>query len=322
MYKKPGSPYWYVSYTDHQGARREKSSRTASKRTARKIEESARAGMVDVVEILAEFMADNPRPSHAADKSRGKHLAEFFTGQEITPETVLSYREARRLAGAGASTINKEIGLLSGALQHYAHRHGLHLENPCHGARMKEPPGRVRYLSDAERARLVDAARENHRAPWLAPFVRLALNTGMRKGELLNLEWNRVDLSGHTLYLTEKHTKNDRPRLIPLNKDALAAILELRELHRSINPRAPWVFVGRNGKRIKDVRRSFGQACKAAGLEDFHIHDERHDCASRLAKAGESLYVIKELLGHQTIQTTERYAHLSIENTRRAVDKL
>jgi len=300
--RTPKSPYWYTSHADPGDP----------------------TEITDILEIVTEFLADTAcrRPSHAADKSRAKHLVAFLTGKTITRENVLAYREDRRLQGIGAGTINKEIGLLSSALEHQAAKHGWRLDNPCHGVRLREPPGRVRFLSDDERAALIQAARENQHAPWLAPFIRLALNTGMRKGELLNLEWQRVDLSGQTVYLTDKHTKTDRPRLVPLNQDALAAIRELRTHHQLTLPTAPWVFVNNNGQRIKDVRRSFKAACLAAGISDFTIHDERHDCASRLARAGESLYVIKALLGHETIQTTERYAHLAIDNIRRSVDKL
>jgi len=81
----------------------------------------------------------------------------------------------------------------------------------------------------------------------------------------------------------------------------------------------PNVF--KRNQNIKDIKRSFNTARKAAGLPHFRIHDQRHDIASHMAMQGESLYVIKDLLGHESIKSTERYAHLQTENIRAAIKR-
>lgn len=87
-------------------------------------------------------------------------------------------------------------------------------------------------------------------------------------------------------------------------------------------PDSPWVFAHQDGRRVLDVKRSFATACKRAGIADFRIHDLRHTCAAWLVTAGVPLAEVHDLLGHRSIEMTERYAHLAPDNVRAAVTRL
>jgi integrase len=150
----------------------------------------------------------------------------------------------------------------------------------------------------------------------------LALNTGCRAGELLGLEWRRVDLKAGRFYLEGEHTKAGKRRSIPLNRQAREAMINRLKFRAQLCPGSRWVFCTDKGDQIKSVRRSFATACKRANIEDFHIHDMRHTCAAWLVSLGVSLPEVRELLRHSTVKMTERYAHLAPEKVRAAVARL
>lgn len=176
-------------------------------------------------------------------------------------------------------------------------------------------------LTHEESERLMAAATEP-KAPHLVNFIRLALYTGCRRGELLGLEWLRVDLDQGLLYLQGDHTKSGKRRSIPLNDEAKLALTNQMAFRIKHCPSSPWVFSHLDGRRIQDIKRSFGTACAKAGLTDFRIHDLRHTCAAWLVTSGVRLEVVRDLLGHSTIAMTERYAHLAPERVREAVTLL
>jgi len=188
---------------------------------------------------------------------------------------------SRREAGIVPGAINRELGVFSAALNYACREWGWEIPNPVSGRKLRAPEGRMRWLTRTEAAALVQAAKSELQAPHLADFIQLALHTGMRSGELLGLEWCRVDLDGSGLILLEgQHTKAGKRRSIPLNRDARAALLQRVSFREQHCPSSPWVFCRSSGARIQSVKRSFASACRKAGIEDFHIHDLRHTCAA------------------------------------------
>ncbi len=141
----------------------------------------------------------------------------------------------------------------------------------------------------------------------------------MRPGEMLGLEWRRVDLQMDLIYLEGQHHKNGKLGSVPLNRDAREAILSRARFRAEHGPDSLWVFCDKKGRRIASVKKSFQSACRKAGIADFHRHDLRHTCAAWLVQAGVPLPEIRDLLRHSTIKMTERYAHLSPHNVRAAV---
>ena len=214
-------------------------------------------------------------------------------------------------------TINGELRLISGVINQLNYDNDWNLPNPTLGNREKKPRGRKRWATEAEAKHLIQAATES-KNPLLLPFIQLALSTGMRKGEILNLRWAQVDWEAKTIYLNQ--TKNGDPAAIPLNQYALHALTTLKKYRvRS----STWIFSHTDGTRLKSVRNSFATACEKAKIEGLTIHDLRRTVGSWLINSGERLEIVQEVLRHKDIGTTrEYYAHLEKSKAREAVEKL
>jgi integrase len=213
------------------------------------------------------------------------------------------------------STVNKELQCLS-KIFNMAIDSNYAESNPCRKVKKLRGEGqRNRYLLPDEETRLMAALTE-HRA-YLRPIIALALNTGMRRGELLGLKWSCVDFQRDVIYVMR--TKTDKRRSVPINakvKEELAAL-------RSSAPDSEYVFTNpRTGARLIEIKRSFVTACRDAGIEDFHFHDCRHTAATRMADGGVDAFTIAEILGHATLHMTKRYTHALDQNKRRAVESL
>jgi len=234
---------------------------------------------------------------------------------DITPHVIAGCRtklgaEPIRGGVRSPSTVNRYMAALSHVFTVAVMEWGWLEDNPMRRiAKLKEPKGRVRFLSDDERKRLLDACRTS-RSPLLYPAVVVALSTGMRKNEVLGLRWSDVDLERRVVVLEE--TKNDERRAIPLAGLALQVI---RKLFEERGPDCPFVFPGKGGTSPVDLRTPWETALRRAGIEDFRFHDLRHSAASYLAMNGASLAEIADVLGHKTLQMVKRYAHLSEQHT-------
>ena len=181
----------------------------------------------------------------------------------------------------------------------------------------KEPRGRVRFLSDKERERLlVEAKTSNSSCLYLV--IVLCLSTGARKMEILGLKWFDVDVQRGIITLHE--TKNGEIRVLPLTGHALSLMCKYEKIRRFDSD---LVFPSNyNPKKPIDIRTPFETALKRAEINDFRFHDLRHSAASSLAMNGASLVEIAGVLGHKTLQMVKRYAHLSEAHTARVVAKM
>lgn len=176
---------------------------------------------------------------------------------------------------------------------------------------LEENNRRLRYLSKEECQALIDACADH-----LRPIVVTALNTGMRKGEILSLKWENVDLN-HKFILLDR-TKNGERREIPINATLRATLIGIkRRLDIS------HVFYDQlTGSSYGDIKNSFNGACKRAGINNFRFHDLRHTFASHLVMEGVDLTTVSRLLGHRDLTMTLRYSHLSPLHLSKAVDIL
>jgi len=220
---------------------------------------------------------------------------------DVTPAMVAKMRDDL-VRQASNSTSNRYLGALSHVFTVAVKEWGWALDNPCLKVRrMREPRGRVRFLSDDERHRLLAECRAS-RSPHLYTLVVLALSTGARKGELVGLRWADVDLDRGTL--TFNDTKNGDRRSVPLVGHAL-------DLLRALPRGAGLVFLGPQAGHRTNFQHGWDAAVKRAGLKDVVFHTLRHSAASYLAMSGVSLIEIGHLLGHKTAAMTFRYSHLS-----------
>lgn len=155
----------------------------------------------------------------------------------------------------------------------------------------------------------------------LKPLVLVALNTGLRRGELLGLSWGAVNLAAKIVTVTGGNAKSGNTRRIPLNSEALDVLTRWHRRHGRPG-KDQLVFPGPDGERMKQISTAWKTLMKLAGLIDFRFHDCRHHFASWLVQKGVDLNTVRELLGHADILMVLRYAHLAPHNLRLAVDKL
>jgi integrase len=179
-------------------------------------------------------------------------------------------------------------------------------ENPIKKiSKPKISNSRMRFLNDSEKERLIQACRESE-SKGLYPIVILALSTGMRRGEIMNLKWSDIDVARGSILL--QTTKNGERRFIPLVGIALD-LLRSKYANQSVDslvfpaPHSPYKPI--------DIRSAWETALSKADISNFRFHDLRHTAASYLAMNQASLLEIGTLLGHKTVQMTKRYAHLS-----------
>lgn len=336
---RKNSPYWYGEYTDAaSGDRVRRSTGTSDRKEAEAIEAKWKLEAFQAKQwgkqpsrafdelMLAYLKAtEDEKRSARRDKYSAKHLYQFFTGHQLETlkgSDIRAYIEARKSDGAAQGTINREIGLFSSAINYARNEWDWDIPNPVMGKRLREPEGRTRWLTQEEAALLIKAAQTDPRATHLPDLIRLAVNTGMRKGEMLGLNWQRVDLKANLVHLGAEHTKAGKRRSVPLNDEARTALLNRARFRAQYCPATPWVFTNRKGERIENIKTSFSSACEIAGIENFTVHDLRHTCAAWLVSAGASLIEVRDLLGHSTIRMTEKYAHLAPDNVRNAVARL
>jgi len=268
-----------------------------------------------VAEQYAEWAKQNKRSWGQSDRFKQQALLTYFRGKPITaltPWLIEKYKLWRK-ERVKPATINRELSILSHLLTK-AIEWGHLTDHPMKGGKVKKLPGetmRERILTPEEEARLLAEASE-----ILRPLVTLALDTGMRSGEILGLTWDRVDLHRAEILLTQ--TKNGRPRRIPLTDRAREI---LRAQATSPTP-AGLVFTRGNGEPLRSVREAFLGACQRAKLTGLRFHDLRHTFATRLATSAVDIVTVQRLLGHQTLAMTQRYAHPTSADMRRAIQSL
>lgn len=237
------------------------------------------------------------------DKLLAGETARFATPATGDPEVDAKRAKAKRTG----ATVNRYLAALSSCLS-YAVKTLQWLEkNPA--MQIAKPPenkSRVRFLSDDERARLLDACRP-HKDLFLA--VVLSLSTGARQGEIMSLRYGQIDFKRRIITLHE--TKNGERRALPLVGDAFTLLEERAKVRNLTDDRIfPPTDRAKKAEHL-DLRAPWEAALKTAGIENFHWHDLRHTAASYLAMSGVSLVEIAKVLGHRTLQMVARYSHLS-----------
>jgi len=234
----------------------------------------------------------------------------------LTADIVARYRDERLTEGKSNNTVRLELALL-GHLYNVAIREwrlGL-AYNPVASIRRPNPGrGRNRRLSKEEEADLF-AACAAHSNPMLGWIVRLAIETGMRTGEIVTLRRDQVDLSRRVVRLSE--TKNGSARTVPLSREAVRVLTEALN-HPVRQTDTDLIFWGEPGRDAKRRPYTFQlvwrQALQRAGITGLHFHDLRHEAVSRLVEAGLSDQEVAAISGHKSMQMLKRYTHLRAED--------
>ncbi len=278
---------------------------------------------------------------------------------EIDDGRIERWRIARLAAGVEPATVNRDIAALRSVFK-AARKLKILKTRPFEdiGSLKVDASSVTRFLSAAEERRLREAlaARDQERRAareranvwrrdrgypeWppfgtytdhLTPIVLLALNTGLRRGELLNLAWRDVDLERGLLTVQGSGTKSGQSRVVPLNSEAISVlkawqpadddgrVVPFRRGRRGL---CGLVFPGDDGERMSGLKTAFLAIMKAAKVTDFRLHDLRHTFASKLVQVGVDLNTVRELLGHADLKMALRYSHLAPEHRAAAVAKL
>ena len=232
---------------------------------------------------------------------------------EIRQHLIEQYKAKRINDGVRKSTVNRELACLKKMFNkaidwEYAK------ENPVLKVKLFSEKDNMmeRVLTEDEEERLIESSE-----PHLKPIVVTALQTGMRKGEILNLKWQDVNISKREIKVEK--TKSGIVRVIPISE---SLFIEFEKLKKA-NGKTGCVFTyPETGKPMKDVKRSFQTACKRAGIKGIRFHDLRHTFASRLVEKGVDIITVKDLLGHSSVRVTERYTHSNKNQKKQAVESL
>ncbi len=339
VYKRDGSTRWQIEFVFN-GRNYRKSSGTSDKRLAERVEDEWRRSLVRQASLgeavpmtLAEAVLRYARTVLAprggtnlastglsyASRLRGLcvEFGEATRLEALTAPRISEWKSKLLASGRAPATVDRNLDLLRSVLNRAAHEWGALASVPVIGKlKLKIRNGRTRFLSEAEEAALLASCASE---PDLADVVTVALDTGGRRGDLLQLQWAEVHWTqGLVAFM---RPKNDQPRSVPMTA-RVRAILERRK--RPDGPVFPYDPVtltrkgcrsGSRGAPRKDdqagMRAAWEEAIDRAALAGLRFHDLRHTFASRLVMRGASLYVVGELLGHRDPKMTKRYAHLA-----------
>jgi len=241
-----------------------------------------------------------------------------YTLATITPDLIGRHRDKLQTEeGMSPGTINRYLSALSKAFSNAVTEWHWVPDNPMRRVSKKtEPKGKVRYLSDDERAALLKACRSSEYKP-LYLIVLFAITTGMRRGELLGLRWQDIDLERRVAVL--HNTKNGDRRSVPIVPEVADLLREHGKVRKIGNDQ---VFVSDGSAEVWLFDKAWYEALATAKIKSFRFHDLRHTAASYLAMSGATTAEIAAVLGHRTLQMVKRYAHLSDQHVGTVVERM
>ena len=281
-----------------------------------------------VDEIFLPWSTANKR-SYREDDQRSVTLKAFFGEKhlrDIKPMMIEKFKRERlatptkhdteeRPRPRTPASVNRDLACLSKILS-MAFDNELIDSNPMRRVRLlKENGSRERFITADEEVKLF--AKLTGRRDHIRSVVTVALNTGMRRGEILDLQWEHVNFIARTIFIAR--SKTGKTRTIPMNDIVFE---ELKALKQDAGTRDFVFSVSKTGVNIDSIKTGWRNACAAAGLVDLRFHDTRHTFATRLRANGVHEWDIRDLLGHTTTRMTSVYTHQTPANLRQAVTTL
>ena len=328
---------WGINFIDSHGRQVRKmvsSYKESAEKILKKIEtEVAEGKYLDIQKaekILFEDFTSEYIKTHVRLESKNpknqeymiRQLVSRFQGKFLHQIDGLSIRHymAERLKDHRPASVNREFQILRCMFNRAIDWGMLYGSNPASGIKcLPQNNSRCRWLTQEEQEHLL-----SYCLGLTKVVVLIALQTGMRKAEILTLKWkqspcsNYVDFDSDVIFVHESMAKTQRSRYIPLSNAVRQALLAIERI-----PGQDYIFFNpRTSKPFGSVKKTFHTALKKAGIRDFKFHDLRHTFASGLARNGVDLYVIQKLLGHTTPKMTQRYAHLSKGQLKGAIEKI
>ena len=325
LYKRKDSPYWWVKLTVS-GHRVSESTGTAHKRQAQEYHDKRRSELWEQQrlgvkprrswdEAVLRYLGEEVKKKSVGDDKL--HLRwwqprlEGMCLTQITRDVVDRYKQESQRSGLSDATTNRRLQVLRAVLRRAALEWDW-LDKLPRFRLLKEPQGRVRYLTREEAGRLLVELPEHLRA-----MARFSLATGLRQGNVKGLRWAKVDLERCSAWVDASEAKGKRAIPVPLNAEAMRVIDEQRGRHPE------WVFTYRGRPfEFKTSTKAWRRALQRAGIENFRWHDLRHTWASWHAQSGTPMHVLQKLGGWQTPAMVQRYAHLGMDDLKRYAEQV
>lgn len=273
---------------------------------------SPEVGTVTIQDLCDRYLADPKAKELDTYRERVRHLKNWtehygeLRCREFGPYQILARRDALLQSGMKPATVNRYVAAMRRAWNWGRNVRLLDSNSAWPGEIMLDEDNlRVRFLDDAELKRLMEAAKAH--SVTMHTSIVVAITTGLRVNEQLRLEWRDVNFDGSAI--TIRDAKNDTPRSVHMPDAAAKALKALRKDSAVLGRR---VFLDDAGAPLDYWRHGdeWDLIRSKAKLEDFRWHDLRHCCGSYLAQNGASLLEIAQVLGHKSLQATQRYAHL------------
>jgi integrase len=334
IYKQKSSETWWMNFS-YKGKQIRKSTGSKNKKLAEEIYCKTKSQYLDgtalditnstsrtfeqlVKRYLEEVTPNKKSTTQNDDRRYARNWFDYFGDcllNEITSDLISKYIQKRKTE-VGPSSTNRELSFLSAIFNKAIRLWDWHKDNPASRVPREKEVKRVEYFTDKEFSEIYKNLPD-----WVKPIVILTKNTGLRLSNVSNLRWNQVELKNKTICLDAEEMKNSKSLGIPLNKQAFKVLMQQKGMG---SLQTLYVFSNTDGKPYTKygVSHAFKKACKKAGYPNYRFHDLRHDFCSKLVQGGVDIYKVKELAGHKDVTTTQRYAHLSPESLRSAVDVL
>lgn len=267
-------------------------------------------------EAVAAYLDAKSHKSARTVSDYGKDLNRFvaFTGAGVLVSSLTAKHVEAWLASTSAGDVTRaNYTRRLRTFSRWAVREGIAKSVFTEGVRLRRVPKKYpRFLSPGEVECIVATIRARARtAHWLADLVLFAVHTGLRRAELINLEWSAVDLDARVLTVANTETfttKSGAERKVPLSATAVDVLARRGECGES----ETYVFTSSAGQLTADyLSRTFKKYARRAGIGDVHLHHTRHTAISWLAQRGVPVEAIRRFAGHSSITVTERYMHVS-----------
>ncbi len=282
------------------------------------VESTTNTTLAQAIELYLEYSKANKK-SYKLDENYCKVFIEHWGKnsrlKDLTPQKIEKFKSIMK-TNRQNSTVNRYLEALS-KMFNIAISNNLAKENPLKEVKkLKQNNYKIRFLTKEEEAALFKVLRENKNYNYFIPIVTCALQTGMRKGEILNLKWSNIDFKKQFIELLQ--TKSGKARKIPISNKLMKALVLLKE-----NKISEYVFANPYTKtKYKFIHKGFDEALRKADIMNFRFHDLRHTAATRMTEMGIDLAVVQEILGHSDVKTTMRYAHPVPERKLKAIEIL
>jgi len=325
IYKRKGTnnnEYWYVEISLPGGRKLKRSvgkvgqvTKTIARQYEHDLKKEIKLGRLDILEsyipTLQEFSDDYI--NHARDVKQKRSwqrdvqllqpLLKLYRNKKLSDITTKDIEDFKlsRLQEVSPATVNRSLSVLRHLFNLAKRWKKFFGDNPVSIVGLLEENNQIeRILTPNEEKTLIEVS-----ISYLRPIINTALNTGMRKGEILSLKWSDVDFNSSYITINQTNSKSKKQRKVPINIYLKKLLIELKL--KSVQ--SEYVFSDNKGNKVNRIRTAFTAACRRANLKGLRFHDLRHTAATRMVESGANIVAISKILGHSDIKTTMRYTH-------------